>query len=96
MIKQRHSWTKRKKNKKIKDENGKEYIICFVHECKYCGLLRGSIKLNSRRYGKTVYFIDNMVVSWDRVPVGGCNTDIGKIDKIIKEGYFSKEDFKIE
>lgn len=72
-------------------------------ECIHCGLMKGTVRSLSW-FPKLVFFRVrpnvNVALSIDRIPGGGCNPELGQIEREFVEaqtnGYFSPTDFMIE
>ena len=79
----RHRWKKHKERQININGNN----IIHIYECKNCGLLKGEIFTSSRTL-RRLYFRDTTILSYDRIPVGGCDINFKKI-------FFSKKDFEI-
>jgi hypothetical protein len=99
----RHKWRKANFNdyRLVEDlETGKKHQIQQPYECIHCGLLKAHCRTMSY-FPKLVYFRYDRIVSVERVPAGGCNPELGKIEREFVEaqkqgGYFSPTDFMID
>ena len=105
----RHKWKKTDFNKYtfveevVEDGENKRHLVQQPHECIQCGLLKATCR-TMHYFPKLVYFRegtgDNRIVSIERIPAGGCNPELGKIEREFveaqKHGYFAPTDFMID